>query len=134
MRQSCGHEDHQRVYRAYNLVFEVSQANALMLDVLATTSELLKTPPSDPFLGRAPRLHWIPSGRRSMSQKSLLQDPNHWRERAEVTRTYAESYAYRKSRDRLLEIAEEYERLAERAEQWQSADQRYRPAVRKSVS
>jgi hypothetical protein len=69
-----------------------------------------------------------------MSQKSLLQDPNHWRERAEVTRTYAESYAYRKSRDRLLEIAEEYERLAERAEQWQSADQGYRPAVRKSVS
>jgi hypothetical protein len=67
-----------------------------------------------------------------MSQKSLLQDPNHWRERAEETRTYAESYAYRKSRDILLEIAEEYERLAEQTEQWQSADQGYILAVRKS--
>jgi hypothetical protein len=54
--------DHQKVYRAYNLVFEVSQANALMPDLLATTSELLKTPPPDPFLGRAPRLHWIHPG------------------------------------------------------------------------
>ena len=67
-----------------------------------------------------------------MSQKSLLQDPNHWRERAEETRTYAESYAHRESRDILLEIAEKYERLAEQTEQWQSADQGYRLAVRKS--
>ncbi len=51
--------------------------------------------------------------------RNTLQDPRYWRERAEETRTKAESFAYRNSRERLLKIAEEYERLAVYAEQWQ---------------
>jgi len=42
-------------------------------------------------------------------------DPRHWRERAERTRDKAEQFSMRLSRDRLLKIAEEYDRLAERA-------------------
>jgi hypothetical protein len=42
-------------------------------------------------------------------------DPRHWRERAERTRDKAEQFNMRDSRDRLLKIAEECDRLAERA-------------------
>jgi pyruvate-formate lyase len=42
-------------------------------------------------------------------------DPQHWRERAEKTRDKAEQCSMRDSRDRLLKIAEEYDRIAERA-------------------
>jgi hypothetical protein len=42
-------------------------------------------------------------------------DPRHWRERAEKTRDKAEQFGMRDSRDRLLKIAEEYDRIAERA-------------------
>ncbi|MGY3505150.1 hypothetical protein ACVWYJ_005769 [Bradyrhizobium sp. USDA 4471] len=42
-------------------------------------------------------------------------DPRHWRERAERTRDKAEQFSMRQSRDRLLKIAQEYDRLAERA-------------------
>jgi hypothetical protein len=49
---------------------------------------------------------------------NTLQDPSYWRERAEETRTKAESFSYRNSRERLLKIAEEYDRLAAYAEQW----------------
>ncbi len=45
-------------------------------------------------------------------------DPKFWRGRAEATRTKAVSLAEGKSRDRLLKIAEEYEKLARRAEEW----------------
>ncbi|WP_201449830.1 hypothetical protein [Bradyrhizobium sp. Ai1a-2] len=51
--------------------------------------------------------------------RNTLQDPGYWRERAEETRNKAESFAYRSSRERLLKIAEEYDRLAIYAEQWQ---------------
>ncbi|KWV54661.1 hypothetical protein AS156_06690 [Bradyrhizobium macuxiense] len=55
-----------------------------------------------------------------MNLKSKLCDANHWRGRAEATRTKAESLAFGKSRDRLLKIAEEYDKLARRAQEWQS--------------
>lgn len=51
--------------------------------------------------------------------KNTLQDPGYWRRRAEETRNKAESLAYRNSRERLLRIAEEYDRLATYAEQSQ---------------
>lgn len=42
-------------------------------------------------------------------------DPRHWQERAAKTRDKAEHSGMRISRDRLLKIAEEYDRIAERA-------------------
>jgi hypothetical protein len=48
-------------------------------------------------------------------------DPRHWRERAERTRDKAEQFNMANSRDRLLKIAEEYDRLAERAAERQEA-------------
>ena len=52
-----------------------------------------------------------------MNMKNFIYDPDHWRDRAEKTRAKAESSAYRQSKDRLLKIAEEYDRLALHAEQ-----------------
>jgi hypothetical protein len=45
----------------------------------------------------------------------LLKDPAHWRERADEARRVAETLADPKARKTMLEIAESYERLAERA-------------------
>jgi len=45
----------------------------------------------------------------------LLKDPAHWRERADEARRLAETLADPKARQTMLEIAESYERLAERA-------------------
>jgi hypothetical protein len=45
----------------------------------------------------------------------LLKDPAHWRERAEEARRVAETLADPKARQTMLEIAGNYERLAERA-------------------
>lgn len=42
-------------------------------------------------------------------------DPRYWEERAAKTRDKAEQFGMRDSRDRLLKIAEEYDRLAKRA-------------------
>ncbi len=53
-----------------------------------------------------------------MKPKDPFYDPKFWRSRAEATRTKAVSFAEGKSRDRLLKIAEEYEKLARHAEEW----------------
>jgi hypothetical protein len=45
----------------------------------------------------------------------LLKDPAHWRERAEEARRVAETLADPKARQTMLEIAGNYDRLAERA-------------------
>lgn len=55
-----------------------------------------------------------------MKPKTPLYGSKHWRQRAEATRTKAVSLDCLKSRDRLLKIAWEYERLARRAEDWQT--------------
>ena len=53
-----------------------------------------------------------------------MKDPRYWRDRAEETRNKAESYRIAETeRKRLLRIAVEYEQLAARAEQWQTASQ-----------
>ncbi|UPJ71303.1 hypothetical protein IVB19_27250 [Bradyrhizobium sp. 187] len=56
-----------------------------------------------------------------MPNMTDVLDPRHWQERAERTRDKAEQFSMRHSRDRLLKIAEEYDRLAERAAERQVA-------------
>jgi hypothetical protein len=48
-------------------------------------------------------------------------DQRHWQERAAKTRDKAEQFGMQISRDRLLKIAEEYDRIAERAAERQQA-------------
>ena len=48
---------------------------------------------------------------------SFINDPAHWRQRAEEARTIAEQMSDLNSKDAMLRIATDYERLAERAEQ-----------------
>jgi hypothetical protein len=47
----------------------------------------------------------------------IFDDPKHWRQRAEQARALAEQMSDPASREMMLGIAKDYERLAERAEQ-----------------
>jgi hypothetical protein len=47
----------------------------------------------------------------------MFDDPAHWRQRAEEARVLAEQMSDAASREMMLGIAKDYERLAERAEQ-----------------
>ena len=49
--------------------------------------------------------------------KLHINDPKHWRERAEEARVHAEQMADPEAKQTMLKIAEDYEKLAERAEQ-----------------
>jgi len=56
--------------------------------------------------------------------KNPMQNPDHWRERAEETRVRTEGFRVSKDqREKLLKIAEEYERLASFAEKCQSIEE-----------
>jgi hypothetical protein len=46
----------------------------------------------------------------------LINDAKHWRERAEETRTMAERMSDPDAKQAMLRIAEEYEKVAKRAE------------------
>jgi len=48
--------------------------------------------------------------------KVPINDPDHWRERAEEARTIAEELIDPDSKRRMLRIADDYEELARRAE------------------
>jgi len=54
--------------------------------------------------------------------KSLIRDPKYWRERAEEARVHAERIADRASKKKRLKLAEDYEKLAKRAEQRQRGE------------
>ena len=56
-----------------------------------------------------------------------LNDPKHWRKRADATRIKADLLADQAARQKLLRVADEYERLAQRAEQWLTT-QKSRPS------
>jgi hypothetical protein len=49
--------------------------------------------------------------------KIPINDPKHWRERAEEARTVAEEMTDPDSKRKMLRIADDYEELARRAEQ-----------------
>jgi hypothetical protein len=44
---------------------------------------------------------------------SELNDPQHWRDRAEEARAQAERFTHGPAREQMLEVAERYERIAE---------------------
>lgn len=46
----------------------------------------------------------------------LLNDPDHWRQRAEEARTRAEGFTDASSRQAMFQIAENYDQLARHAE------------------
>jgi hypothetical protein len=48
--------------------------------------------------------------------KMPINDPKHWRERAEEARVHAEQITDEKSKKMILRIAEDYDELARRAE------------------
>jgi hypothetical protein len=50
-------------------------------------------------------------------KNTLMNNPQHWRDRAEEARVNAEQMSDPESRRMMLEIADGYVRLAERAEQ-----------------
>ena len=47
----------------------------------------------------------------------VINDPEHWRQRAEEARHIAEQMKDMPSKDAMLRIAKDYERLAKRAEE-----------------
>ena len=49
--------------------------------------------------------------------KSRINDPRHWRERAQEARIVADALTDPDSNSRMLRVAEDYEVLAQRAEQ-----------------
>jgi predicted Rossmann-fold nucleotide-binding protein len=52
-------------------------------------------------------------------QLHLLNDPKHWRDRAEEARTMAERMMDDYAKEAMMRIADEYDRLADQAEQRQ---------------
>ena len=51
-----------------------------------------------------------------MPNRSFLNDPRHWRDRADEARTRADQLDDPQSKGAMLRIADDYELLAERAE------------------
>ncbi len=58
-----------------------------------------------------------------MNMKNPIYDPNHWRQRAEHAQAKADQISWDANLKRkFLRTAEEYDRLAQRAEQWRSTE------------
>jgi hypothetical protein len=53
-----------------------------------------------------------------MTSESLINDPDHWRARAEEARILASEEKDSKTKDALLRLADDYEHLAEWVENW----------------
>jgi hypothetical protein len=61
------------------------------------------------------------SGRRNggtMMQAHLINDPAHWRKRAEEMRTHAHETRHPEGKRMMLKLAGDYDKLAKRAEEW----------------
>jgi len=52
-----------------------------------------------------------------MSPANFINDPTHWRARAEEMRTLAEHLKDDQARDTMLRLAADYDRLAQRAQE-----------------
>src|SRR4029434_3675545 len=64
------------------------------------------------------RSHTVPKNLSGLTMPShLFDDPKHWRKPAAQARTLAEQMSEPESKKMMLDIAKDYERLAERAEQ-----------------
>jgi hypothetical protein len=50
-------------------------------------------------------------------KRSVLDDPDHWRGRADATRLVAEQFSDPVGRDMMSQIAQDYDRLAEHSRQ-----------------
>ena len=52
-----------------------------------------------------------------MAETHILDDPKHWRDRAEKVRSLADGMNDPETRRRLASVADDYEKLAKRAEE-----------------
>jgi hypothetical protein len=58
-----------------------------------------------------------------LNMKNPMYDPNHWRQRSEHAQAKADQISWDANLKRkLLRAAEEYDRLAQRAERWRSTE------------
>jgi hypothetical protein len=53
-----------------------------------------------------------------MTRESFINDPEYWRTRAEEARMLAKNMNDSASKDAMLRIADDYEQLAQRGEEW----------------
>jgi hypothetical protein len=61
---------------------------------------------------------------------STLQDPKHWRDRADETRAKADTFwRNEEEKQRLLRIAAEYDLIADRASEWVRSQELLNPHV-----
>ena len=52
-----------------------------------------------------------------------IKEPKYWRDRAEATRAKAKRCFVPRELKRMLRVAEEYDKLADRAAEWQGSSQ-----------
>jgi hypothetical protein len=62
--------------------------------------------------------HKLTTDGAGMTRESFINDPEYWRTRAEEARMLAKNMNDSASKDAMLRIADDYEQLAQRGEEW----------------